>query len=47
MTDLHPMEKGEEQETFNLIMRVFQEHVAPVYSKNGMRFTPMRKFIKH
>ncbi len=30
------MKKGEEQETYELILRVFHRHVAPVYSKNGV-----------
>ena len=34
--DIFPMEKGEEQETYELIVRVFQKYVAPVYSENGV-----------
>jgi predicted GNAT family N-acyltransferase len=30
------MKNGEEQETYELILRVFHEHVAPVYSENGV-----------
>jgi predicted GNAT family N-acyltransferase len=30
------MEKGEEQETYELIVRGFYRHVAPVYSENGI-----------
>jgi GNAT superfamily N-acetyltransferase len=29
------MEVGEEKEVYELVVRVFQEHVAPVYSKSG------------
>jgi len=36
MIVLHPMKKGEEQDTYDLIIRVFREHVAPVYSENGV-----------
>jgi hypothetical protein len=34
--DLCSMKKGEEQETYELIVRVFHKYVAPVYSKNGV-----------
>jgi GNAT superfamily N-acetyltransferase len=34
--DIYPMEKGEEQETYELIVRVFHKYVAPVYSENGI-----------
>ncbi len=30
------MEKGEEHETYELIVRVFHKYVAPVYSENGV-----------
>ncbi len=36
MIDLHLMGNGEEQETYELIVRVFNNYVAPVYSKNGV-----------
>ncbi|AAM07009.1 TPA: GNAT family N-acetyltransferase [Methanosarcina acetivorans] len=42
MIDMFPMEKGEEQETYELIVRVFHKYVAPVYSENGVaRFLGM------
>jgi len=31
-----PMEGSEEKDVYDLIVRIFQEHVAPVYSKNGI-----------
>ena len=34
--DIYPMEKGEEQKTFELIVSVFYKHVASVYSDNGV-----------
>ncbi len=36
MIKLFPMEKGEEEETCELIKRVFQNQVAPVYSRDGV-----------
>ncbi len=36
MIDLHLMDNGEEQETYELIVRVFHNYVAPVYSENGI-----------
>ncbi len=35
MIEIYPMRKGEEQETYDLIVRVFHKYVAPVYSENG------------
>jgi predicted GNAT family N-acyltransferase len=34
--DIYPMEKGEEQETYELIVRVFHKYVATVYTENGV-----------
>jgi predicted GNAT family N-acyltransferase len=34
--EIYPMEEGDERQTYELILRVFHEHVAPVYSKNGV-----------
>ena len=36
MIDIYTMVKGEEQETYELIVRVFHKYVAPVYSKDGI-----------
>ena len=36
MIDISPMQEGEEQQTYELILRVFHEYVAPVYSANGI-----------
>ena len=36
MIDLCPMEKGEEQKTYELIVGVFHEYVAPLYSEKGV-----------
>ena len=36
MINIFPMVKGEEQETYELIVRVFHKYVAPVYSKDGI-----------
>ncbi len=36
MIDLHLMDNGEEQKTYELIVRVFHNYVAPVYSENGI-----------
>lgn len=36
MIEICSMEKGEEQETYELIVRVFYKYVAPVYSENGV-----------
>jgi hypothetical protein len=42
LIDLYSMKKGEEQETYELIVRVFHKYVAPVYSENGVaRFLGM------
>ncbi|MBN1883180.1 MAG: GNAT family N-acetyltransferase [Deltaproteobacteria bacterium] len=36
MIEVNPMKKGEERETYELIVRVFHAHVAPVYTKEGV-----------
>lgn len=36
MIDISPMQEGEEQETYELILQVFHKHVAPVYSTSGV-----------
>ena len=42
MVELSQMKTGEAQDTYELIMRVFRKHVAPVYSEKGIaRFLGM------
>lgn len=42
MIDISPLQEGEEKQTYELILRVFHQYVAPVYSENGIaRFLDM------
>ena len=36
MIDYCLMQENEEKDVYDLIVRVFHEHVAPVYSRNGI-----------
>ena len=36
MIEIYPMEQGEEREAYELVVRTFHVHVAPVYSKKGV-----------
>jgi hypothetical protein len=36
LIEIYPMQKGEGQEIYELILREFYEHVAPVYAKQGI-----------
>lgn len=37
MINISPMQEGEEQQTYELILRAFHNDVAPVYAKTGIK----------